>query len=466
MIKRLDRPLLGYLTSQYPGPSHTFIRREVSALRDEGWLIETFSIRPPSPSTGDEVEDEQAAKTFYVLSQPISAFLVAHLVWLFGHPRRYLSTIRLAMTHRPPGLRSLFLAVAHLLEAGLLARELGRRNVDHLHNHFANSGATVGMLAAKLAAIGWSFTMHGISETDYPAGLLLGRKIENANWVACASWFMRAQGLRTVVPEQWDKLHVVRCGIALDSLPARRKHQKTISSLVCVGRLSPEKGHAGLFEAVATLSKSHPRLKLRLVGDGPERQTLENFASKLGIRQNVEFLGTRPEASTLKEVAASDLLVLPSFLEGLPVVLMEAMAIGVPVVAPRVAGIPELVEDGKTGLLFTPSNWDELARRISQLICDRDLYSRIADRAVIAVAEEFDVRLAAGRLSELFRSSVTRSTTAKSKRYATFGLREAIVFSAIALLISVVAALRSGTSSPSSQPLARGAVASKGQIER
>jgi glycosyltransferase involved in cell wall biosynthesis len=449
VIARQDRPQLGYLASQYPAPSHTFIRREISALRDEGWGVNTFSIRPASGSTGDEVEELERARTFSVLSQPIYAFLTSQLAWLFGHPLRYLGTIRLALNHRAPGVRSLLLAMAHFLEAGLLARELLRRNIDHLHNHFANSGATVGMLAAKLAGIGWSFTIHGISETDYPAGLLLGRKIETADWVACASWFMRAQGLRTVASDQWHKLHVVRCGIALDALPMRRKTGKTVDSLICVGRLSPEKGIAGLFEAFAMVLETHPCMKLRLVGDGPERRPLEDLAGKLGIEQCVDFLGAQPEAATLLKIADSDILILPSFLEGLPVVLLEAMAVGVPVVASRVAGIPELVEDGKTGLLFTPSNWDELAQRISLLICDPELYAKIADRAQGAVAAQFDVRLAVARLSELFQSrSAKPSATAASRGHtATFGLREAIVFSVIAVLIAVAVALNSGLSS-------------------
>ncbi|HJR82947.1 MAG TPA: colanic acid biosynthesis glycosyltransferase WcaL, partial [Sphingomicrobium sp.] len=186
---------LAYLTSQYPAASHTFIRREIEALRALGGHIDTFSIRPPG---ADEVQGEadrsEAGNTFYILAQSPFAFVGAHLGALFTRPAKYLRSFGLALGHRAPGARGLFLAFAHFAESALLARELERRKVEHLHNHFANSAATVGLLATQMLGIRWSFTMHGISETDYPAGLMLGRKIEAADFVVCVSYFGRAQG--------------------------------------------------------------------------------------------------------------------------------------------------------------------------------------------------------------------------------------------------------------------------------
>lgn len=456
------RPRLAYLTSEYPAPSHTFIRREIAALRDQGWAIDTFSIRATAPADANTANSEEAARTFVVLKQPIWRIGAAHLRWMVTHPLRYVRAIGLAAGHRAPGLHGLFLAGAHFVEAGVLARELDSRGVDHLHNHFANSGATVGMLAARLAQIGWSFTMHGVSETDYPAGLLLGRKIEAADFVACASWFMRAQAFRSVAPEHWDKVHVVRCGVALGDLPAREERQSAVPTLISVGRLSPEKGQAGLLEGVATVLKSH-QAELCLVGDGPTRPLLEKLADELGISSRVHFRGTMSEAATLVEIANADLLVLPSFLEGLPLVLIEAMAVGVPVIAARVAGIPELVDDGRNGVLFTPSNWSELADRISQLLSDPALRSRMIARARRTVASEFDIRLAAKSLSDLFASvgeDRGRAGHAHS-RAATFGLREAIVFSLIAISIAASVAVRSEMSSSGPEPLARRSMTSE-----
>jgi colanic acid/amylovoran biosynthesis glycosyltransferase len=397
---------LAFLTSQYPAASHTFIRREVEALRELGWSIDTFSVRRPGADEAVSRADKaEADGTFYLLKQSVGAFLAADAATLFSRPGRYLMTLRLALDHRAPGARGLFLGLAHFAEAVLLARELKRRRTTHLHNHFANSAATVGLLASRLLGIRWSFTMHGISETDYPAGLMLGRKIEAAEFVACVSWFGRAQGMRLVSADQWHKMHVIRCGLPFDRIPPKGPAEGNRRTIICVGRLSPEKGQAGLLQSFEILRPRHPELRLRLVGDGPERASLEALAKELGLLDAVTFTGRLPEEDTLAEIAGSDLLVLPSFMEGLPIVLMEAMAAGVPVIASRVAGIPELVEDDKTGLLFTPSNWDELASRIDCLLGDEALRTRLAEQAKEKIASEFDTRTSAERLARLFSAT-------------------------------------------------------------
>src|SRR4029079_3715465 len=117
--------------------------------------------------------------------------------------------------------------------------------------------------ATRLLGIGWSFTMHGISETDYPAGLMLGRKIEAAEFVACVSFFGRAQGMRLVAPEHWEKMHVVRCGLPFDRLPRSGRRDSEAKTIICVGRLSPEKGQAGLLRAFSGLHKAGSDIRLR-----------------------------------------------------------------------------------------------------------------------------------------------------------------------------------------------------------
>jgi glycosyltransferase involved in cell wall biosynthesis len=293
------------------------------------------------------------------------------------------------------------LSIAHFGEAVLLARQLRTRGISRLHNHFANSGATVGYLAAGLARIPWSFTMHGISETDYPAGLMLARKIEAADFVVCVSYFGRAQAMRLVQPDQWDKLHVVRCGLPLGAAPRRKAKRKRIIS---VGRLSAEKGQAGLLQSFAGLAADYPDATLMLVGDGPEGAALQAAASGLGVADRVTFTGRLSESDTLERIAAADILVLASFMEGLPIVLMEAMAAGTAVVATRVAGIPELVKEGENGLLFTPSNWDELTDCMRRLLDDDPLRQRLAKRARTTVEEQFDIRHSVQILQKLLFS--------------------------------------------------------------
>jgi colanic acid/amylovoran biosynthesis glycosyltransferase len=393
---------VAYLTSQYPATSHTFVSREVAALRELGLPVDTFSIRPPSDAEmKDALLSKEAEATFTVLRQPLTGFLSAQFGLLFTRPGAYFRALGRAFGHRPPGLRGIAMSPVYFAEAVLLARELKRRKIDRLHNHFANAGAIVGYLAACLVGLPWSFTMHGISETDYPAGLLLGKKIEAAKFVACVSYFGRAQAMRLVGPDQWEKLHVVRCGLPLSTLP---KHVRSGAAkrIICVGRLSPEKGQAGLLEAFAQLSADRANVELMLVGDGPERADLRSRAKALGIAEKVTFTGRLGEKETLERIAESDILVLSSFMEGLPIVLMEAMAMGTAVVASRVAGIPELVEDGRSGLLFTPSNWDELTGCIGRLLDDQTLRQTLARNARQAVSSEFDIRNSASQLAALF----------------------------------------------------------------
>jgi glycosyltransferase involved in cell wall biosynthesis len=396
---------LAYLTSQYPATSHTFIRREVSALRIAGLDLQTFSVRAPGTAElKSAIDQREAAQTFTLLGQSPVAFARAHLGELLQRPGRYIRTLLLALRHRAPGVKPALLSLAHFTEAILLAAELRRRGIDHLHNHFANSGATVGLLASRQANIRWSFTIHGISEFDYPAGLLLGEKITAASFIACVSYFGRAQAYRLVDSQEWDKLTVVRCGLELDQLPEAEPGAETRMRMILVGRLSAEKGIAGLLEALAMLEPAQ-RPELTIVGDGPLRAELDALVARLALDDNVAFLGRLPEAETLAAIARSDALVLPSFMEGLPIVLMEAMALGKPVIATRVAGIPELVSDGENGLLFTPSNWPELAEKIARLATDLLLQQRLGTAGQATIAAKFDIKQSAEILLRLFHQA-------------------------------------------------------------
>ena len=399
---------VAYLTSQYPATSHTFIGREVAALRRLGVDVDTFSIRPPSETEmRDEALRKEAEGTFTVLRQPFTSFLFSQIALLFTRPGRYFTTLGHAFSHRAPGFRGVAMSAVYFAEALVLAHELKRRKIDRLHNHFANAGAIVGYLAAGLLDLPWSFTMHGISETDYPAGLLLGKKIEAAQFVACVSYFGRAQAMRLVSPHQWGKLHVVRCGLPLTELPPRASRQAA-KRVICVGRLSPEKGQAGLLESFANASAGRHDVELMFVGDGPEAEDLRSRSKTLGIADKVTFTGRLGEKEALDQIAASDILVLPSFMEGLPIVLMEAMAMGTAVIASRVAGVPEIVEDGRSGLLFTPSNWEELANCIGRLLDDEKLRKTLATKALTTVEAEYDISRSASQMNALFDGNSVR----------------------------------------------------------
>jgi glycosyltransferase involved in cell wall biosynthesis len=396
---------IGYLVSLYPAPSHTFIRREVHAVRAQGVDIQTFSVRTPSDGERAAPEDARAFEgTFYLLPMPPARLVRSHVESALRDPLGYVRTLRLATKHRVPGVRAFAWSLAHFAESIVLARELERRGITHLHNHFANSGGTVGYLATRYLGIPWSLTLHGISETDYPAGNLLPEKLRAADFVACVSHFGRAQAMRHLEPEHWEKLRIVRCALDLSALPPRQRRSAGPTRVICVGRLSAEKGHVGLLQAFAQARARGARdTELVLVGDGPEKARIERAITELGLGSAVQLRGRLSETDTLREVAQADLLVLASFMEGLPVVLMEAMALSLPVIAPRVAGVPELVEENVHGLLFAPAAWDELAARLEQLLNDAALRERFGAAGRAKVEGEFEITRAVATLVEQYR---------------------------------------------------------------
>jgi colanic acid/amylovoran biosynthesis glycosyltransferase len=410
-----DGSSIGYLVSQFPAQSHTFIRREIEALRMHGLPVRVFSIRrpPPPPESGPSASYRAALEeTHYVLPANVASLASAHCSALLGRPIAYFRVLLLALRHRVPGLRALIWALFHFAEAILLARELERRRIRHLHNHFANSSANVGLLASRFLELPWSLTLHGISDIDYPAGPLLGRKIEAARFVVCASYFLRAQAMRAVSPEHWHKISIVRCALNLADIPQRSRSRSVHPvRMICVSRLSPEKGHEGLLEAFATVCTRQVDAVLTIVGDGPELARVRECIRARHLTGHVTLLGALAEEQALQQIAQSDVLVLASFMEGLPTVLMEAMALALPVIAPRLAGIPELVTDEQDGLLFRPSDWDDLAEKVIRLLTDPILRARLGEAGRAKIEAEFDICHAVEPLVALFSGSTPASHT-------------------------------------------------------
>ena len=390
---------IAYLISQYPAPSHTFIRREVDALRDRGLDIQTYSVRAPlSEEVLSEIDRNALETTWYLLPVQLQPFISAHVVSLVRQPVQYLRTLRLAFTHRTPGFS--LKPVFYFAEAIYLAEELKRRNITHLHNHFAQAGAIVGLLASHYLKIKWSFTVHGTSEFDGAAGALLEGKLAAAEFVPCVSYFGRAQVMRLVHPRHWPKLFINRCGVDLGNMPHRIENQGKTIHLLTIARLSPEKGLIGLLEAFALALTKNKHLRLEIIGDGPEYDNIVRKISDLNIHNKCTLLGRASETEVFQKLATTDILVTSSFMEGLPVVLMEALAMNVPVIAPSVAGIPELITDGESGLLFSPSNWEQLSACISRLSLDHDLRQELAHEGRRRVEERFDIKVAIEPLLE------------------------------------------------------------------
>ena len=404
----LARPLrIAYMTGEYPRATDTFIQREVAALRTSGVQVETLSVRKPASKeiVSDEVRAEQQ-RTHYLLPANPLRVVAAHAALLFTKPGSYLSALGVALSTRPPGLKAMVWQAAYFLEAGLVASRMREHDLSHLHNHFSNSSCSVAMLASALGGFTYSFTMHGPAEFYEPKYWRVDEKVRRAKFVACISQFARSQAMVFAPQEHWDKLHVVHCGVNPEQFtPVRHEHRG--SRLLFVGRLAAVKGLPVLLEAVARLAKERPEVILRVVGYGPDRAKLEDRAKQLGIRRSVEFLGYQSQAQVRDLLRQTDTFVMASFAEGVPVVLMEAMAAGVPVVATRIAGVPELVEDAAHGFLVPPGDAAALAEKAAILLDDADLRNRFGAAGRAKVEREFNIATEADRLCRIMTASLT-----------------------------------------------------------
>ncbi len=393
-----------YLTGEYPRATDTFIQREVAALREMGADVRTCSIRRTDPAhhTGPE-QREEARNTFVVLdaARRPASLLRAHAACLARGPRRYLRALALALRAGAPGAKGFLYQLFYFAEAGVLADRLTRIHAFHLHNHFGNSSCSVAMLASAMAGTPYSYTLHGPAELFEPMRWRIDLKIARAAFVACISNFARSQGMLFSDAAHWPRMHVVHCGVAPDLYRARGPADAGRQRLLFVGRLAGIKGVPILLEAVATLRERFPAMTLTLIGDGPERGAIEAEAARRGIADHVEFTGYLSQAAVAERLAEADLFVLPSFAEGVPVVLMEAMAAGLPVVATRVGGVAELVEDGVSGVLTAPGDPGALAEGIGRLLDDAGLRARMGRAGRARVEAEFDAHVEAARLLAL-----------------------------------------------------------------
>lgn len=396
---------VAYLVSQYPAPSHTFIRREIDALRARGVDIRIISIRQPAEEEILSAKDQASFdETYYVFPpRPLKA-LSALAQQVVTKPHNVLEAARTSATVRLPGTKnSTVYQSLYFLEGAQIAKEFERQGIEHVHCHFSNAASHAAMAAAEISGKSFSLTIHGLGDFDYPGAPTLREKLKRARFIASATQYGIAQAMRLTEPEDWSKLHLVRCGIEVDKLPARApRPEGSRYRFVCVSRISAEKGQLGLVEAFARAKSRGLDAELVLVGDGPMREPVEARIRELGIEGDVQLRGRLAEEDTLKEVAAADATIIASFMEGLPVAIMESLGIGVPVIAPRITGIPELVVDGETGWLFTAASWDELADRMLEASQQRDRADAMAEAGRKRVLEEFDVDQAVAKLAGLF----------------------------------------------------------------
>jgi len=367
---------IAYLVGRYPAASHAFLLREVGALRSDGAEVETVTIRPPRREELLTEEDKEAARTTYrVLPAGPLKLLGAHLPALLTHPVRYLRTLAYAIG-LGRGLRGRLWQLFYFAEAMVVRRHCRRAGLTRLHAHFADTASDSALLATHFEPDWrWSLSVHGPDEFAEAETNRLGAKLAAAELVVAVSDDAQGKAAALLDPADRAKIHTVRMGVDLARFsPVGEEAATGDLTVLCLGRLVERKGHRFLLEAFAGIEGA----RLVIAGEGPERGAIEELAERAGVAGRVELTGVVGQDEALRLYRAADVFCLPSLAEGLPTVLIEAMACAVPVVATRIDGVPELISDGSDGLLCEPGDSAALAGALAQLTEDPGERRRLA----------------------------------------------------------------------------------------
>jgi glycosyltransferase involved in cell wall biosynthesis len=404
---------LGYLISRYPAISHTFILREVRQLRGSGIDIETASINAPDRSLSEMASDEQeeAESTYYLKKQGLLRGIMAVLRLAVRRPARFLDAFTFAVAVGGASGQRFKTATFYFGEAALLAEWLESRKLNHLHVHFANAAATVALIATRAYPVAtFSLTIHGPDEFYEVRQNALSYKASAARFVCCIGSYARSQIMKVSEPSNWSKYYVSPLGVDPAQFHPRSFRQNPGRwEILCVGRLTPAKGQLILLRVLSRLSAEGRSVHCRFVGDGPDRATLVAFAESKLPPGMVTFAGSLNPDGVKECLSEADLFVLPSFAEGIPVSLMEAMSMEVPVIATMVAGIPELIRPGIDGLLVPASDELELAAAITRLMDDEPLRKQLGVAGRQRVLSAYDLANNVTRLGEIMRWELAKS---------------------------------------------------------
>ncbi len=409
---------IAYLVNTYPKPSHTFIRREISALERLGWQVHRFAMRSDRASLVDPSDLRENDLTEHVLEIGRAPLLKTAMSWMVKHPRQTLASLGLAVRcglkgkAGGPGTGGIARHLVYLIEAAYIAARTAQLGIKHVHAHFGTNSATVAMLANSLGGPTFSFTVHGPEEFDAPRAFAFPEKITRARFVVAISSFGRSQLYRWCQIPEWPKIQVVHCPIDVASYappapmpqiePAQGPH------IVAIGRLTEQKGFPLLIEIIALAAKTFPQIRLTICGDGELRPLIDAEIARHGLTDRVRIAGWMSEANVRAAIGESHALILPSLAEGLPMVVMEAMACGRPVIAACINGVPELLTPNE-GWLVAAGDAPAFAEAIKTLASlSNSALAAMGQAARARAFERHDSTTEAKKLSALF-AQATRS---------------------------------------------------------
>lgn len=397
---------IAYLVNQYPKVSHSFIRREIHGVEACGIDVYRFSVRSRSDELVDAADKAELQKTDVILSVGLIGLLIGMLTVAITRPIPCFKALRLAIQVGWNSERGLLLHIIYLAEACVLLKRLAKTPVTHIHSHFGTNSTTVAMLCHVLGGPPYSFTVHGPEEFDKVKAIALPEKIRRAAFVVAISSFGRSQLYRWCSVEDWAKIHIVHCAVDDYFLNPKTQSLPTEPNLVCVGRLSEQKGHLLLLEAAHLLAQSNRSFTLTFVGDGELRSQIEAKIRQYHLEANIVITGWATSTEVQQHLLNSRAMILPSFAEGLPVVIMEALAVERPVLSTYVAGIPELIDPLRCGWLVPAGSVDALADAMKTVLdTPIETLQEMGKYGAEQVRAQHNIQIEAGKLSALFQQS-------------------------------------------------------------
>ncbi len=396
-----------YLINQYPKVSHSFIRREIEALENSGVQILRVSIRKSAEGLVDPADQKELSSTKVIL-QANGLIFAKSILQILTNPFKLLSSLAMAVSIGWHSERGVLRHLIYLLEAAVLKFWSSQEQIDHIHAHFGTNPATVALLCHHLGGPSYSFTVHGPEEFDKVVDIALPEKIKHALFVVAISSYGKSQLYRWSELKDWSKIAVVHCGLGDQFWSDLARPIQDTPKLVSVGRLAPQKGQLLLIEAIYQLKLKGVFCELILVGDGPMRAEIEDLISKYQLVEQIKITGWASEAQVKQYILESRCLVLPSFAEGLPVVLMEALALRRPVISTYIAGIPELVKPDYSGFLVPAGDSVALAEAIQKVLTlPLEELTEMGQRGYLDVLREHNITTEAKKLVELFSKQTT-----------------------------------------------------------
>ncbi|WP_044531207.1 glycosyltransferase [Herbaspirillum sp. B65] len=394
---------IAYFINQYPKVSHSFIRREIAAVEAQGFAIDRIALRGWDAEVVDADDRAERDRTRYILKGGIGGLLVPMLRQMMAHPKGFFSALGLALKMARRGERGLIYHLVYLLEAAQVVEWTKAFGATHIHAHFGTNSTEIVMLAHCLGGPTYSFTVHGPEEFDKPLALGLDEKIRRSAFTVAITSFCQSQLYRWVEQSVWPKVAIVHCGLDRAFYSDAPVQPQAAARLVCVGRLCEQKGQLLLVEAAAALARKGIHFELVLAGDGEMRPQIEQRIRHYGLQDQIRITGWISSVQVREELLAARAMVLPSFAEGLPVVIMEAMALRRPVLTTYIAGIPELVLDGENGWLFPAGDVRRLVDAMeSCLQASPEQLQRMGEAAHARAVVRHSIDTEAAKLAQLF----------------------------------------------------------------